>query len=97
MRDSYKPVEALTNNNKHPSLRLFVVGSFDDQNTPWTSQLLLSGRARSLAIPTLELPGQGAGPSKHGMSASGRRVAGWCANGLTNEQIQEEAKGGLKG
>jgi hypothetical protein len=95
--DSYEPAEFLTKNEKHPSLRLFVVGSLEDRNTPWTSQLLLSGRARTLGIPTLELLGQGAGSAKHGMANSGRRVAGWCANGLTNEQIQQKAKEGLSG
>lgn len=95
--DSYEPTEFLTKDGKHPSLRLLVVGSTEDRNTPWTSQLLLSGRARTLGIPTLELAGEGAGPSKHGMADSGRRVAGWCLNGLSNEQIQEKARDGLSG
>lgn len=95
--DSYEPVEALTKEGKHPGFRLFVVGSPEDRNTPWTSQLLLSGRAKALGIPTMELTGVGAGAAKHGMSNSGRLVAGWCNNGLTDAQILERAKAGLNG
>lgn len=95
--DSYEPVELLARGDKHPSLRLFVVGSTEDRNTPWISQLLLSGRARSLGIPTLELAVQGSGPQQHGTGDSGRRVAGWCVHGLSNEQILERAKAGLSG
>lgn len=95
--DSFEPAEILAKDGRHPGLRLFVVGSPDDRNTPWASQQLLSGRARALGIPTLELTGVGAGASRHGMSNSGRLVAGWCNNGLTQEQILERAKAGLNG
>lgn len=95
--DSYEPAEALVKEGRHPGLRLFVVGSPDDSNTPWTSQLLLSGRARWLGIPTLELTGTGSGAARHGMSNSSRLVAGWCHNGLSDGEIRERAKAGLNG
>lgn len=95
--DSFEPAEYLVKDGKHPALRLFVVGSPEDRNTPWTSQLLLSGRAKALGIPTMELTGNGAGPAKHGMSDAARWVAGWCNNGLTDEQIIERSKAGLNG
>jgi dienelactone hydrolase len=95
--DSFEPTEVLVKDGKHPKLRLFVVGSPEDNNTPWTSQLLLSGRAKALGIPTMELTGSGSGAAKHGMANSGRLVAGWCNNDLTNDQIIERAKAGLNG
>ena len=61
------------------------------------NKVALLRNSRTLGIPTLELAGEGAGPSKHGMADSGRRVAGWCLNGLSNEQIQEKARDGLSG
>lgn len=95
--DSYEPLEHLTRRDVHPRLRLFVVGSPDDRNTPWISQQLLSGRARALGIRTHELVGRGSGPQSHGMANSGRQVAGWCATGLSDEQILERARQGLEG
>ena len=95
--DSFEPTDALVKTGKHSKLRLFVVGSPEDSNTPWSSQLLLSSKAKALGIPTLDLTGTGTGSARHGMSNSGRLVAGWCNNDLTNEQIIERSKSGLNG
>jgi pimeloyl-ACP methyl ester carboxylesterase len=95
--DSYEPTEFLVKANKHPNLRIVVVGNVEDRNTPWASQTLLSGRAKALGIPVMELTGEGTGSEKHSMSISGRIVAGWCAQDLSDEQIRENAKAGLKG
>ncbi|MDP1532023.1 MAG: hypothetical protein Q8N44_10910 [Rubrivivax sp.] len=95
--DSYEPTEALVKAGKHAQLRVFVVGSVDDQNTPWAQQQLLTARARAVGIPALELTGEGLGPARHGMSGSTRQVAGWCAQGLSDEQILDQAKAGLRG
>jgi pimeloyl-ACP methyl ester carboxylesterase len=95
--DSYEPLEFIRKANHHPKLRIFVVGSLEDSNTPWASQVLLSGRAKALGLPVMELTGEGTGSAKHGMSNSGRMVAGWCAQDLSDDQIREKAKAGLKG
>jgi pimeloyl-ACP methyl ester carboxylesterase len=95
--DSYEPTEFLAKEGKHSGLRLFVVGSPEDTNVYWTSQLLLPGRAKTLGIPTMVLTGTGSGAAKHGMSNSARLVAGWCNSGLTDEQILERSKAGLNG
>lgn len=95
--DSHEPLDGLAKEGKHPDLRIFVVGSPGDTNTPWASQLLLADRARALGLPVEVLSGEGAGPSKHGMSTSSRRVAGWCGQGMRTDDILRRAAEGLKG
>lgn len=95
--DSHEPLEALVRENKHPKLRIFVVGSPSDTNVPWSTQQLLTARAKDVGLPVLELAGEGSGPAGHGMSDSGRRVAGWCAHDLPDDEIRERARAGLKG
>lgn len=95
--DSYEPLDTLAKAGKHPALRVFVVGSPGDTNTPWTMQLLLADRARAVGLPVEVLSGEGAGPSKHGMSQSARRVAGWCGKGLSTDEIRQRGGAELKG
>jgi hypothetical protein len=95
--DSYEPTEFLVKKGQHPKLRIFVVGSLEDKNTPWSTQTLLTGRANAVGLQAIELTGQGSGSQQHGMADSGRSVAGWCAQGLTDDQIREKAKAGLAG
>lgn len=95
--DSHEPLDLLAKEGKHPALRIFVVGSPEDSNTPWTSQLMLANRARALGLPVEVLAGEGSGPSKHGMVQSSHRVAGWCGQGLSTEEIKQRAAAGLKG
>ena len=95
--DSYEPTEFIAGKDRHPKLRIFVVGSVEDRNTPWAIQTLLTSRARAAGLPVMELTGEGSGPQKHGMSNSGRLVAGWCARDLSDDEIREKASAGLKG
>ncbi len=95
--DSYEPLEVLVKEGRHPKLRVFVVGSPSDANTPWSSQQLLTGRAKAVGIPVMELTGEGTDPARHGMSRSARLVAGWCAKDLTDDEIRRKARAGLKG
>lgn len=95
--DSYEPVEHLQKQRLHPALRVFVVGDPNDRNVLWPSQTILSDKLREISVPVSVLQGQGTGPDAHGMSNSGRLVAGWCFKDMSTPAMEERAAKGLKG
>ena len=95
--DSYEPVEHLQKQRLHAALRVFVVGDPNDRNVLWPSQTILSDKLREMSVPVSVLQGQGTGRDAHGMSNSGRLVAGWCFKDMSTPAMEERAAKGLKG
>ena len=95
--DHYEPTEHLEKSKMHEELRVFVLGDPNDANVVWPSQLIMATKLQELGVNVEILAGEGTGAEHHGLSNSARRVAGWCANGLSKEDILRNAAKGLKG
>lgn len=95
--DSHEPVEHLVRAKMNANLRVFVVGDPQDSNVLWEPQTVLSKKLGEIGVTNQILEGEGTGPARHGLGRSGRIVAGWCAAGLSTDEIVRRAKRGLKG
>ncbi|MES2581260.1 MAG: hypothetical protein V4627_00965 [Pseudomonadota bacterium] len=95
--DSYEPHEHLDKRNKHPSLRVFVLGDPNDKNAVWASQTVLADKLTAAGVPVNVLTGKGAGPQAHGLGQSARQIAGWCANNMPTDEVVRRAAAGLGG
>jgi dienelactone hydrolase len=95
-KDSYEPGEHVNRSIANPHLRVFILGSPNDDNVPWAAQTTFADRLKEAGIPVQVLTGEGIGPQHHGLGNSGRVVAGWCAHGLSDEEILARAAKGLK-
>lgn len=94
--DSYEPVENLKNRVFHPKLRVFVVADENDTNVPFASQTILADKLKEQKVSALVIRGEATGSEKHRLFATGFKVASFCFDDLSDDEIQKRAVG-LKG
>ena len=95
--DHYEPTEHLQKDKMHENLMVFVLGDPNDANVVWPSQTIMASKLQEIGVSVEVLIGEGTGQDRHGLRDSARRVAGWCANGLSKDDILRNAAKGLKG
>jgi len=81
----------------HEKICVFVLGNPADTNVVWPSQTIMADKLREAGVPVTILKGTGVGPEGHRLPNSARIVAGWCASGLSTEEIIKKAATGLRG
>ena len=94
--DFYDPVDHIDAISKDPDLRIFIVGDRLDSNVPFVSQRLYYERAKAAGLHVRLIEGSASDKEHHGLSLTTRRIASWCAHGISDEQIILDARG-LKG
>lgn len=91
--DSYEPVENLKNRVFHPKLRVFVVADDRDINVPFASQTILADKLKQQQVHALVIRGEATGPEKHRLSTTGLKIASFCFDDLSDDEIQKRAVG----
>ena len=91
--DSYEPIENLKNKKFNPKLRVFVVAEENDTNVPFTSQTVLVDRLKAEKINAYVIRAEGTGPQRHRLYASGFKVASFCFDDLSDDEIQSRSVG----
>jgi dienelactone hydrolase len=94
--DFYDPIDHIGTISKDPRLRIFIVGDPHDANVPFASQRLYFERAKAAGLHAVLIEGSATGSEHHGLNATARRIAGWCAKGVSDDQILHDARD-LKG
>jgi dienelactone hydrolase len=94
--DFYDPIDHIDAISRDPGLRIFIVGDPHDANVPFASQRLYFERARAAGLPVNLIEGSAVGSEHHGLNATTRQIAAWCAKGVPTERILADARG-LKG
>jgi hypothetical protein len=95
--DSHEPLDHLKPGVFHPGLRVFVLGDPKDTEVPWVSQTPLADRLRGLGAAVEVVAGEGTGPKRHVLGASGQVLGAMCLAGKPTGEILQAAQRGLKG
>ena len=91
--DSYEPTENLKNRVFHPKLRVFIVADENDINVPFASQTILADKLKEQNVSALVIRGEATGSEKHRLSVSGFKIASFCFDDLSDDEIQKRAVG----
>ena len=91
--DSYEPTENLKNRVFHPKLRVFVVADENDINVPFASQTVLADKLKEQKVSALVIRGDATGSEKHRLLATGFKIASFCFDDLSDEEITRRAVG----
>ena len=91
--DSYEPTENLKSKTFHPKLRVFVVGDVNDSNVPFASQTILADRLKDEKVAAYVIRGEATGSEKHRLFATGFKIASFCFDDLSVDEIQKRSVG----
>jgi len=91
--DSYEPTENLKSKTFHPKLRVFVVGDVNDSNVPFVSQTILADRLKEEKVTAYIIQGEATGSEKHRLFATGFKIASFCFDNLSDDDIQKRSVG----
>lgn len=87
-RDFYDPIDHVSEIVPGPSRRIFVVGDPRDRNVPFFTQEAYAQAVRAAGHEVDLIRAEGDGRSHHGLSLTGFKVARWCVERVSSEEIQ---------
>ena len=85
----YDPIDHVGDIPADPRRRIFVVGDPRDSNVPFSTQVNYHKALTAAGHQAHLIKADGKGPSRHGLSLAGFRVAKWCVDGVAPEEIQK--------
>lgn len=88
LSDAYEPINNVAGIQTDNRRRLFIVTDPRDMRVPYVTHQAFIGQVQKYGIPHVFLQAGGGGPDHHVLTSSGQRIAGWCAAGLSDDEIR---------
>ena len=85
--DPYDPIREVGGIRPSPDRRVFVVGDPGDRLIPLSAQQAYADALRRQGVEVAMTTGTAVGANHHSLGATGQRAAGWCLDGLSDEEI----------
>ena len=89
---SYNVMDGIAGVVRDPDRRVFVIGDANDKVTPFAQQKRFAERLKAQGHHVEIVEATGAGPEHHGLSFFSLKLAGMCATGVADTEIQQAAR-----
>lgn len=88
LNEIYDPIDHVSKITHDSKRRIFILGDPMDMTVAFASQKEFHERLLQKGYKSTLLTGEATDAHHHGLSTQGQKVAGWCHEGLSDEQIQ---------
>lgn len=85
--DAYDPIREVAGIRPSQQLRVFVVGDEEDKLIPFAAQRAYAEALARRGVRVAVTTSTAVGSNRHSLGATGQRAAGWCLDGLPDEEI----------
>ncbi len=85
--DPYDPIREVGSIRSSPQLRVFVLGDQGDKLIPFEAQKAYADALTRQGVHVATTASTAVGSNRHSLGSTGQRAAGWCLDGMADEQI----------
>lgn len=86
--DAYDPIREVASIRPGRDRRVFVIGDPGDRQIPIAAQQAYADALQRYGIRVTAMTGTAVGATHHSLDGTGIRAAGWCLDGLPDEEIR---------